>query len=112
MNSSKKILLLGSGFVAEAVAVYFHKYSSYNLTIGTIDIKSGSKIANINPERFSVTKINAAKDQILLRTLASQHDIVMSLVPPPLHKFVARACLDTKTNMVTSSYISNGFLLF
>lgn len=107
-RSQSKVLVLGSGFVAHAIGDYFSKYTDFLVTFGTIDEKSGKRICQINPARFSLVIINAVSENAKLLKLIKAHDIVMSLLPPPLHKFAARACIDSERNFVTSSYISEG----
>ena len=103
-----KVLVLGSGFVSHAIGDYFSDHSNFDVTFGTIDEISGKKICNINPKRFKFELINAVSEPDKLLNLAKQHDLVMSLIPPPLHKYVAQACIEAKKNLVTSSYISEG----
>lgn len=102
------MLVLGSGFVAHAIGDYFSNYTNFSVTFATIDPKSGQQICQINPARFSLAIINATTENAKLLKLIKAHDIVMSLLPPPLHKFAARACIDAEKNLVTSSYISKG----
>jgi saccharopine dehydrogenase-like NADP-dependent oxidoreductase len=92
--------------MAEAVADYFNKYSSYKVTFGTIDKESGQKLTNISPERFSLAVLDAVKDKNKLTELVRSHDITISLLPSFLHIHVAKVCLKEGKNMVTSSYIS------
>lgn len=106
--NQSKVLVLGSGFVAHAIGDYFSKYTDFLVTFATLDQKSGSLICQINPSRFSLEIVNAVSQKQKLLELIRKHDIVMSLLPPPLHKYVARACIESSKNLVTSSYISKG----
>jgi alpha-aminoadipic semialdehyde synthase len=49
-------------------------------------------------------KASAEADQ--LSSLIASADLVMSLLPAPLHPLVANACLEHGKNMVTASYVS------
>lgn len=40
------------------------------------------------------------------------HDIVVSMVIPPLHPYIIRYCLDCKKNMICSSYLPEGYEKF
>ena len=98
--------------MTRAVADYFSKHTNFTITFGAIDDKSGKDICYINPKRFRYEIINVISQPKKAVKLAKEHDIVMSLVPPPLHKYVAQACIDAEKNMVTSSYISKGINVF
>ena len=45
-------------------------------------------------------------DEAALESLVSEHDLVISFIPPFLHHYVAKACLKCGKNMTTSSYIA------
>jgi saccharopine dehydrogenase-like NADP-dependent oxidoreductase len=45
-------------------------------------------------------------DNAALDAAIAEHDLVVSLVPWKLHPDVARACINRKVNMVTTSYVS------
>jgi alpha-aminoadipic semialdehyde synthase len=107
LNSSK-VLVLGSGFVARAIGDYFSKYTNFRVTFATIDKESGQSICDMNPSRFTLEILNAVTQKEKLFDLVKKHDVVMSLLPPPLHKHIAEVCIKAEKNMVTSSYISNG----
>jgi saccharopine dehydrogenase-like NADP-dependent oxidoreductase len=110
-SSSFKVLVLGSGFVARAIGDYFSKYTNFRVTFATIDKASGSSICEMNPQRFSLKILNAVSQKDLLLEMVTEHDLTMSLLPPPLHKHVAEVCIRANKNMVTSSYISQGIVL-
>ena len=102
----QRILVLGSGFVADSIADYFAKFSSIKVTFATIDRISGEKICSRCPERFSLEILNAVSEKEKLDKLVKSHSLVMSLIPPPLHPHVAESCLRMNTDLVTSSYLS------
>lgn len=56
------------------------------------------------------SKITAAcldvSDGVKLRALVKQADIVVSLVPAPMHPIVAGVCISEHKHMITASYIS------
>lgn len=111
-TSTPNVLVLGSGFVAQAIGDYFSKYTQFFATFATIDKASGQRICEMSPNRFRLEILNAVDQPEKLAELCSSHDIVMSLFPPPLHKYVAKVCIKMNKNMVTSSYISNGKLCY
>jgi len=102
--SSKKILLLGSGMVAEPVVDNLALNNYANLTIASISESEARKLSknnpNITPIKFDINNKSA------LNNLIKDHDLVISLVPAPFHPSVAEGCIENKKDMVTASYIS------
>lgn len=45
-------------------------------------------------------------DQAVVEDLISQSDVVISLLPVPLHPRVAELCIKQRKHLVTASYIS------
>ncbi|MFH0865906.1 MAG: saccharopine dehydrogenase C-terminal domain-containing protein, partial [Bacteroidota bacterium] len=98
----KKVLILGSGLVAQPIIRYL--------------IGKGLKVtvASNTPDRAEVmiagnkngTNINwSVEDKKTLDKLISEHDIVVSLLPYAFHLLVAEHALKNKKNMVTTSYV-------
>lgn len=56
--------------------------------------------------RTHALNLTALGDDDLAKLVAENADIVLSLLPAPLHPRVARACLAAKAHLVTSSYVS------
>ena len=50
------------------------------------------------------------KDMTMLSELISASDLVISLLPATMHVGIAELCIQNKTSLVTSSYISNEML--
>lgn len=67
----------------------------------TNQIKQLSKKYNINP-----VSMNICKQEEKLGSLVAKQDLVISLLPYVLHPVVAKACIASKVNMVTASYIT------
>lgn len=100
----KRILLLGSGFVAKPLVDYLLRTPSYSITIASnakeeaLELIQGTVNTNVVPLDVKNSKS--------LGDLVSQHDIVVSFVPATMHPLVAEQCLKFKKHMVTASYIS------
>lgn len=60
-----------------------------------------SKKYNINPVSLTV-----GKQEAKLQSLVESQDLVISLLPYVLHPVVAKACIESRVNMVTASYIT------
>ena len=74
-------------------------------TIASLDAESGAQLAKKN-QRVSHVLLNVQEQTAELDALIKQHDIVVSLLPAPMHPAVADLCVKNKVNMVTTSYIS------
>uniref|UniRef100_F6S3L1 Alpha-aminoadipic semialdehyde synthase, mitochondrial n=1 Tax=Monodelphis domestica TaxID=13616 RepID=F6S3L1_MONDO len=104
MGNTKKVLLLGTGYVSEPVLEYLSRDGSIEITVGS-DMKNQlehlAKKYNINP-----IVLNIGKQEERLASLVKKQDLVISLLPYVLHPLVAKACIASKVNMVTASYIT------
>lgn len=113
MDKEKKVLLFGSGLMAEAVVSHLLRNPNvcFNLfknmiTIATNLIEEAKKISErTEPKRCQYTLIDVTKEDDVLK-LIEKSDIVISYVPAFLHLHIAKACLKSKKNLVTASYIS------
>ncbi|KAJ7270718.1 saccharopine dehydrogenase [Mycena haematopus] len=116
---TRKILLLGSGFVAGPCAEYLVRDPANVITVACRTLAAASALcATLPPGRASplVLDVAAPSTTALERTVAA-HDLVISLVPYVYHAAVVRAALKAasagngnksghKTHVVTTSYVS------
>lgn len=102
-KTGKKVLLLGSGLVAEPAAKYITD-RGHELTIGCRTLKTAEELASKleNAKGISVDASDAAALQAAIRG----HDVVVSLVPYTQHRAVMEAALAEKAHVVTTSYIN------
>ncbi|KAL7414562.1 saccharopine dehydrogenase [Mrakia frigida] len=103
-KTKKKVLLLGSGFVAGPAAEYIVRKGN-DLTIACRTLSTAlslsSTIPGSNPVSVDVT--NAAE----LDALVAKHDLVVSLIPYTYHTLVIESAIRNKNiNVVTTSYVS------
>ncbi|XP_072508997.1 alpha-aminoadipic semialdehyde synthase, mitochondrial isoform X2 [Notamacropus eugenii] len=100
----KKVLLLGTGYVSEPVVEYLSRDSSIEITVGS-DMKNQlehlAKKYDINP-----IVLDIGKHEERLANVVKKQDLVISLLPYVLHPIVAKACIASKVNMITASYIT------
>ncbi|KAM4857724.1 alpha-aminoadipic semialdehyde synthase, mitochondrial isoform X2 [Urocitellus parryii] len=104
MSTKKKVLVLGSGYVSEPVLEYLSRDRNIEITVGSDmmnQIKQLSKKYNINP-----VSMNICTQEEKLGSLVATQDLVISLLPYVLHPIVAKACVESKVNMITASYIT------
>ena len=100
----KKVTVLGAGFVTKPAVDYFLDQCGYQVAVTSLKKSEAERLiaGRKNGTAFAWSKEN----EDLLDLLVSESDLVMSMVPPPLHPLVAKACLKHQKDMVTTSYIS------
>lgn len=100
----KKVTVLGAGFVTKPAVDYFLDQCGYQVTVTSLKKSESERL--IAGRENGVAFAWSEENEDLLDLLVSESDIVMSMVPPPLHPLVAKACLKHQKDMVTTSYIS------
>ncbi|EKM50842.1 uncharacterized protein PHACADRAFT_262714, partial [Phanerochaete carnosa HHB-10118-sp] len=101
---TKKVLLLGSGFVAKPAAEYIVRDSSNHLTVACRTLKTAREfVADLR--NASAISLDVADTAALEKTVA-EHDLVISLIPYTHHADVIKAAIKGKTHVVTTSYVS------
>nr|ANM86833.1 saccharopine dehydrogenase [Stygiella incarcerata] len=101
----RRILVLGSGFVATALVKHFCRRPDQSLTIASNILEDAKQLAAIESKQCTAVFLDVS-DEPALAKLIREHDIVVSLIPWTLHPIVARLCVQEKVNMVTASYIT------
>lgn len=100
----KKILLLGSGFVARPCAEYVVRNPANRLTIACRTLDNAKALADGLSDTTAISlDVNNTAD---LEAKVAEHDLVISLIPYTYHADVIKAAIKGKTNVVTTSYIS------
>lgn len=108
LNSKKTILILGSGMMVEPLIDFLLERKDNCLIIGTNLMSSFNSIFEKRQNaNLQGVEIDVVKNETLLLDLVGKSDIVISYLPPILHEYIARACLQKKKNMVTTSYIGD-----
>lgn len=101
--SKKKVLLLGSGFVAQPAAEYITR-KGYGLTVAARSVESAQelahKMANAKAIELDVS------DSKALDAAVAEHDLVVSLIPYTFHAAVIESAIRNKKHVVTTSYVS------
>ncbi|CAG8485602.1 12307_t:CDS:10 [Funneliformis mosseae] len=104
MAAERKILLLGSGFVAGPTAEYILRRPENKLTIACRRITAAESFAKqfsrATPISLDVTNEKA------LDEVVSCHDLVISLIPYTSHPLVIKSAIKFKKHVVTTSYVS------
>src|SRR5947208_2109939 len=107
----KHILLFGAGKSATFLIEYLKDLSTtfiYNVTdvdgkVENVELKVG--------EHPLVKAVGAdAENETERRDLIKEADVVISLLPPALHYFIALDCIELGKHLLTASYIDNKIL--
>lgn len=102
------ILVLGAGRSATVLLNYLQNWAieeNFRFTVADVDMVTLSKKLASLPNADA--QIFEASDPQKLPQLIGNHKIVISLLPPPFHPLVARACIGQKVHLVTASYESD-----
>ena len=103
-KQKKKVLLLGSGFVARPAAEYLARRPENHLTVACRTLEKAQKLAEglANSAAISLD-VNATE---ALEAAVADHDLVISLIPYTHHADVIKAAIKGRTHVVTTSYVS------
>ena len=106
--SNKSVLVIGAGLVSGSCVRKLLRVPGVYLTIADASAAAAEKLAaecaaGPRARTFALD----VKDAVALKALVEVHSIVISLVPAPFHRFVTRAAIAARRDMVTSSYASS-----
>ncbi|KIL63072.1 hypothetical protein M378DRAFT_12437 [Amanita muscaria Koide BX008] len=101
---TKKILLLGSGFVARPCAEYIVRDPSNELTVACRTLTSAEALSENLPSTRAISL--DVNNTAALEAAVAEHDLVISLIPYTYHAAVIKAAIKGKTHVVTTSYVS------
>ncbi|RKP36015.1 saccharopine dehydrogenase [Dimargaris cristalligena] len=104
MVADRKILLLGSGFVAGPCAEYLVRRPENKLTIASRSLENAQALAKQFPQA-TATSFDIS-DEAAFDALVADHDLVISLIPYTQHAKVIKSAIKSKKNVVTTSYVS------
>ena len=99
----KKVLVLGAGLVARPLVRHLIE-KGYALTCASRTVAKAEKLIEGHPNGKAL-ELNL-KDEAKLVELIRGHDLSVSLVPFAFHPVVARICIESRKQMVTTSYVS------
>lgn len=103
----KNILLLGAGRSASSLIRYLAENANKNSwKVSVADAQQELVVSKIKPFPHLHALTLDISDVESSKTLISQQDIVISLLPPALHIQVAHWCLELGKNLLTASYVS------
>ncbi|KAF9790341.1 Saccharopine dehydrogenase-domain-containing protein [Thelephora terrestris] len=100
----QRILMLGSGMVAGPAISEICKRNDIELVVASNSL-SGAESLTHRHENASAVFIDTA-DQVVVESMISQSDLVISLLPVSFHPAIAKLCIKQRKHLVTASYIS------
>lgn len=103
--TQKKILILGTGFVAQPAADYILRRPENQLTIACRTLSAAERFASELVRDAHCVSLDITNSEAL-DAAVSVHDLVVSLVPYIHHASVIKSAIKFKKNVVTTSYVS------
>jgi saccharopine dehydrogenase-like NADP-dependent oxidoreductase len=101
------ILVLGAGLSASYLIKYLLSKAPEGLfTVTVADANAETALHKIGNSTFGKAIGLDASDTAKLNSLISEHDIVLSLLPPTMHPVVARYSIANKKHFISASYVS------
>ncbi|GAU93379.1 hypothetical protein RvY_05331 [Ramazzottius varieornatus] len=100
---SKKVLVLGAGYVAMPVVEYLTRDNNVVITVASAVREEADQLAQ-KFQHTDAVHLDVDKKPQDMDKLIQEHDVVVSLLPYGLHGRVAESCINHKVNMVTASY--------
>ena len=98
----KKVAIIGAGKMTKPLVDYFIDKCGYQVFMVNRTVAAAEKV--IDGRKLGIAIRWAAGDADALDKVVSQADIVISMVPKPLHINVAKSCLRCNKNMLTTAY--------
>jgi len=102
MIDIKSITIIGAGLMVKPMVDYFIEKKAYQINLLDRYVDKAIGIKANRPECEAIEWLN--NDTEKLDSVIKNSDIVISMVPKPVHIIIARSCLKYKKNMVTASY--------
>lgn len=109
----RKVLVLGSGYVARPVVDYLLRRPENAITVASLERSEVEAFTKpykrrVVPEVVNVGAAQAGSTDAAhrLEELVKASNVVVSLVPAPLHACIARCCITHKVPLITASYVS------
>ncbi len=101
----KRIVVFGAGMVARPHIRYLLDQPNYFVTVATRTVSKAERII-AGHERGKAVRVTIDEDE-KLRELIREADIAVSLFPPAYHPKIAKICIEERTHLVTTSYVSD-----
>jgi saccharopine dehydrogenase-like NADP-dependent oxidoreductase len=100
----KKVAIIGSGMMVKPIADYLSDICNYGIIVVDREVSRARKVVDGRSSGKAVSLF--IKDSYDLDPVVSEADIVISMLPWPLHIHAAECCLRKGKSMLTTSYES------
>jgi len=101
-----KILILGAGRSTYFLIKYLTKKAKENgWSITVVDLTEAN-FEGLERNETVTFLIKDIKNDKIRKELIESHDVVISMVPPPIHPIIANDCLQYHSHLLTASYMS------
>ena len=101
-----RVLIFGSGYIVVAIVDYLKRNNNLKFTIATRSIDEAKKIAKQLDFEIDVEEADVT-DEEKCREIVKKSDIVVSMVPPSLHKHILDYCIKEKKHLSVASYLKD-----
>jgi len=98
----KIVAIIGAGLMTKPLVDYFIDKCGYHVIVVNRTVSKAEKIIAGRAEGKAVPWPN--NDSDVLDHVISEVDIAISMVPKPIHIYVAKSCLRNGKNMLTTAY--------
>lgn len=98
----KKVLILGAGLVAKPIVRYLLS-KNYLVTVASNTTERALQMIDNHINGNAV--FWEANNEAMLDEMISKNDLTVSLLPYTFHLIVAKYCIKSKKNMLTTSYV-------
>jgi alpha-aminoadipic semialdehyde synthase len=104
-SREKRVLLLGAGRVSKTFVDYLGRQGDQTIIVAGENEKEAREVASAAAKGRHV-HLDVTEDVHRLSELIEESDLVVSLLPAPMHPSVAMECIVHKKDFVTASYES------
>ncbi len=100
-----RVLVLGAGLVAPPLVRYLLERGA-TVTVASQVVSRARELVGNHPRGHGVG-LDVPGDMTALEELVEEADVVVSLLPASFHPVVGRTCVEYRTHLVTTSYVSD-----
>jgi saccharopine dehydrogenase-like NADP-dependent oxidoreductase len=100
----RTVLVLGAGLVSRPLVRYFLERPEFRIVVADVSEARARRLTD-GHERATAREVDASDAHSLVAAL-EEADLAVSLLPPPMHAQVAECAVRTRTDLVTTSYVS------
>ena len=104
-KTEKRVLVLGAGRVSKTCVSRLSKHTGLKLTVVCDADERAEGIVEGN-DQVDLVRLDITDDLHRLSSLVENCDLVLSILPAPLHPLIATECLVHRKHLVTASYES------